>query len=359
VRVLLVGAPFFGLLFPVVPLAHAFRAAGHDVLLATCGSAAVEAAHAGFTVLDCAPDADVAGFFRFVGDKGPGAPGAVAFFGVAMAERLVEAGRRWRPDLVVHVPHALVGGLAATALGVPSVVHGLGWMHTPELMAQMGDGLLADCAHLGVTELAPPAAWLDIAPPSTRTVDATGRLDLRPVPYNGGGVLPEWLLTPPDRPRVVVTVGTVRPELPGGLRGLDWLADAGDLDAEFVLALGPAAARLTALPPNTRATGWVPLGALLATASAVVHHGGAGTTLTATVAGLPQLIFPGGADQPVNAEALARRGAALNVRSVTLADITRLLGDESLRTAARDVQAEVRTMPSPAQVANTLAELFG
>ncbi|MEK8174918.1 hypothetical protein NKH77_55195 [Streptomyces sp. M19] len=38
-RVLFVGPPFFGLLYPMVPLAHALRAGGHDVLVATCGAA--------------------------------------------------------------------------------------------------------------------------------------------------------------------------------------------------------------------------------------------------------------------------------------------------------------------------------
>ena len=57
-RVLFVVTPGVGHLFPMVPLAWALRAAGHEVLIATTGAGLV-AANAGLAVTDVAPDAHV------------------------------------------------------------------------------------------------------------------------------------------------------------------------------------------------------------------------------------------------------------------------------------------------------------
>lgn len=100
----------------------------------------------------------------------------------------------------------------------------------------------------------------------------------------------------PGRPRIGLTLGTVLPMM-GGLGGLSALLDAaGKIDAEFVLALGKIdAAGLPAPPDNVRVcVEWIPLGWLLRTCVAAVHHGGAGTTLTTMDAGIPQLVLPHG-----------------------------------------------------------------
>ena len=69
----------------------------------------------------------------------------------------------------------------------------------------------------------------------------------------------------------------------GALTSFIKLVDAAmHLDAEFVLALGDAdPSPLGELPDNARVAGWVPLSALLPTCVVLVHHGGAGLTLTA------------------------------------------------------------------------------
>jgi UDP:flavonoid glycosyltransferase YjiC (YdhE family) len=67
------------------------------------------------------------------------------------------------------------------------------------------------------------------------------------------------------------------------------------------------------LPPNVRTTGWLPFPPVFAAADAVIHHGGAGTLLTALAAGMPQLVVPGAGDRTVNAGLVAARGAGLAV----------------------------------------------
>ena len=52
------------------------------------------------------------------------------------------------------------------------------------------------------------------------------------------------------------------------------------------------------------------MGVFLNGADGFIHHGGAGNTLTALHAGIPQIVFGQGADRPVNARALLPNAAA-------------------------------------------------
>src|SRR5437879_1013967 len=117
-RVLFTTSPGIGHVFPTVPLAYAFRAAGHQVLLATTGHAAAAGANAGLAVYDVAPDVDMGGvFMNFRSRFGPDVPqvrpdnvdDALRFvaqlFGHVsdvMADGTVRLAQSWRPDLVVY-----------------------------------------------------------------------------------------------------------------------------------------------------------------------------------------------------------------------------------------------------------------
>jgi rhamnosyltransferase subunit B len=57
----------------------------------------------------------------------------------------------------------------------------------------------------------------------------------------------------------------------------------------------------TGLPPSVFHCGYAPFGLLLPRASALVHHGGIGTTAQGLRAGLPQVLTPLGFDQFDNA----------------------------------------------------------
>jgi len=64
------------------------------------------------------------------------------------------------------------------------------------------------------------------------------------------------------------------------------------------------------LPANVRHFEFVPFSQLLPHASAIVHHGGIGTTSQALQAAVPQLIMPMAFDQPDNAHRLKKLGVA-------------------------------------------------
>ncbi|MFK4102540.1 nucleotide disphospho-sugar-binding domain-containing protein [Streptomyces sp. NPDC019531] len=376
-RVLFAGPPFFGLLYPMVPLAHALRAAGHEVLVATCGAAVGHAEHAGLIAVDCAPgidpDALYARMEKAKGDRRPPGPGergeapkgsrggGFSFFSDEMADRMVELADSWRPDLVVHTPLGVAGQLVAARAGIPSVLHAVGFGHTSAHVHMINNTLAPAYERHGLPGPAPVAAWLDIAPPSMSTTAEPRRWFMRYVPYNGGGRLPDWLTADRSQPRITVTLGTVRPVV-DGVSPVKWVVDAArGTDAEFVLALGGGdLSDLGELPGNVRPVDWMPLGALLSHSDAVVHHGGSGTTLTALDAGLPQIVLGEGADRPANAAAVRERGCGLvpdGPADLTTELIDRLLTDEELRTAARDTAREMASMPSPAETVQRLVEL--
>jgi len=373
-RVLLVGPPFFGLLYPLIPLGHGLKAAGHEVLVATCGAAVGHTERAGLIAVDCAPgidpDALYAEMERNRGDRRPPAPGergtqpkggGFSFFSAEMADRMVALAEDWRPDLVVHTPLGTAGQLAAARIRVPSVLHAVGFGHTSAHVGMMNNALAPTYARHGLDGPAPVAAWLDVTPPSMSVTAESRRWFMRYVPYNGGGTLPDWLPGPRNRPRVAVTLGTVRPVL-DGVAPMKWVVDAArETDAEFVLALGGGdLADLGQLPDNVRPVDWIPLNLLLAHSDAVIHHGGSGTTLTALDSGLPQIVLGEGADRPANAAAVRARGCGLvpdGTDDLTPALVDRLLTDGSLRTAARDVAREMASTPSPGETVQRLAEL--
>ena len=95
----------------------------------------------------------------------------------------------------------------------------------------------------------------------------------------------------------------------------------------------------------------------------VVSHAGSGTVLGTLALGMPQLCLPQGADQFLNASAVAAAGAGL---ALTPADATveavahavgPLLEDDSYRQAARQVAASIQSMPSADDVAGVLETL--
>ncbi len=60
-RILFIGPPLYGLLYPLISLAQAFRVIGHDVVISSAGKFANKAAEAGLVVFDAVP------WFRFRG----------------------------------------------------------------------------------------------------------------------------------------------------------------------------------------------------------------------------------------------------------------------------------------------------
>lgn len=365
-RILVTAFAERGHVLPAVSAAWAARLAGHDVLVATAGRNLDSVTGAGLPAADATPglpfDRTVR---RLMADASSGrlsVPDVFTRLNDLMADGMVRIADAWRPDLVVHTPQQLCGPLVAERLGVPAVMLMISAGATAHDVSAMYPGVRATFARHGLTEgPSGPTAVLDPFPHSVVGGPPRGE-PVRILPCHGGGVLPEWLFATRTRPRICVTLGTLVPHLigTGALRGL--VAAAADVNAEFVLALdGTSAGKLGRLPGNVRITEWIPLGALLDTCSAIVHHGGAGTALSALVAGLPQLVIPHAADQPANAARLSARGLATTLRPddvtpvVARAALDQLLGDTGMRRAAAEVRAEIADLPTMTEALHGVA----
>lgn len=368
-RVMISTSPGVGHIYPTVPMAWALRAAGHDVIVATGGNHDL-AAKAGLQAVDAAPGVDFRavfeGFFTQEMGQATRQPTDMDFAGRLFAtvsakvtDETVRLARTWRPDVVVFTPLQAAGPLAAQVVGVPAVQHTIGIGQTADMAALLAGHFTAEYDRFDVTPT-PPAAVLDVSPPSMRP-DTAATWPMRFVPYNGGAVLPPWVLQPHDRPLVTVTLGSVVPRMAGMGVLKPFVEAAGAADADFVITLGGAdAAVFGTPPPNVRLLDWVPFNALFAASDAVIHHGGAGTTLTALDAGLPQLVLPQGADQFINAAAVAKSGAGAVVddpRQLDAERIAELLADTPMREAAQRVSAEMAGQPAPADLVSRIIEL--
>jgi UDP:flavonoid glycosyltransferase YjiC (YdhE family) len=370
-RVLFSSTSGYGHVIPMLPLAHAFRAAGHDVLWATAAQAMPLVTASGTEAVGSGASGDEEAALRAAvrtrGEQMAG-PARAAFvfprmFGEAltppMAADLVRIARDWEPDLLIHEQAELAAPLAATLLAVPSVTHSFGTA-VPVGALDESATLLAGLwrAHgLEVPQYAGcyRAGYLDICPPSVQTMPVDHIRKVQPLRPVDAGLVPA-----PAEPLVYVTMGTVqqRPEL---LR--DVVAGVAALPVRVLVALGPQTdpALLGEQPGHVQVESWVDQTKVLGRSTAVVSHGGSGTFLGALACGLPQLCLPQGADQFRNSEGGERAGASLTLQpeEVTAASVRaaveRLLSDPDLRAGAQRVGAEIAAMPGPETVVPLLA----
>lgn len=115
------------------------------------------------------------------------------------------------------------------------------------------------------------------------------------------------------------------------------------------LVLGPAA--IEADGDVVATADFVPMDQVASRSCLVVHHGGPGTTLAALRAGVPALAIPQFLDQPLNAAAVAARGAGVAVSPSTLAelDVSALIeAATACRPAAELLGRRIADDPDPA-----------
>ncbi|MFC4116902.1 nucleotide disphospho-sugar-binding domain-containing protein [Nonomuraea zeae] len=292
----------------------------------------------------------------------------------AMADDLAAFTRSWRPDLVIADPTALVAPLVTEPEGIPLVRHLFG----PDVSRHIGfpgaglpperwPGELVELyKRFGVLPRADYAVHTVDPCPARLQVPVPARLPVRCVPYNGPGVLPGWLHDPPGRPRVCVSWSTTTAvpglQSPDRSKVADMLRVLAGLDVEAVVTVRDGAAFAREHGDAVRAVENLPLNLLLPTCDAIVHHGGAGTMLTAAYHGVPQVIVAPVPDQSFNADLLADTGAGVSLKAESAdagdieSGVAKVLFDDRTRDAAALLRQEMLAQPSPAQVVTTLEE---
>ena len=360
-RALFVANPMVGHVLPLVPLATAFRDAGHGVVFATAGEGVDAARKAGLDARDVAPGLKVERVLlgamlrrprmmrrELAGEGGTDVVGHLfAPLNGRLAEATLALAADWRPDLVLHEGLAPVGSLAAAHRGVPSVLVDALLFDGRELFA-------AVARQLDGRAIPQPAEAVVAAPPSL-----VGARRGRPMRYvaAGRGEVPDRLTRAGRRPLILVSRSTVADPRPDRMMTRVIEAAAG-ADVDVVLVRPDSRAARRPLPPNVTTTDWLPFADVLPHVAGVVHHGGAGTLMAALAAGVPQVVVPGAGDRTVHARLVADRGAGLAVPApdITAETLERLVSDPGLKAAAAEVAAEIAAMPPPADLVEPLLD---
>jgi MGT family glycosyltransferase len=169
-----------------------------------------------------------------------------------------------------------------------------------------------------------------------------------------------WLDEGGGRPAVLVSLGTI--DGPAGERFFRVAADAvRDLDVRAVFVAPPGT--VPDPPPNVLVREHVPQLTLLKRMSAVVSHGGHNTVCEALAGGLPLVVAPIRADQPVIARQVEAAGAGITVRygraraGELRSALAAVLEQDAYREAAARVSESFAAAGGAAHAADRLEKL--
>jgi UDP:flavonoid glycosyltransferase YjiC (YdhE family) len=368
VRLLFTFAGGSGHLEPLVPLARAAEAAGHTVALAGRPWMVPKAEALGFAAFAAGSDTGLAprrrplaalDVEREILAIGPGFGGRVAR---ERAADLLPLCGGWRPDLLVceeldfgamvvaerlALRHATVLVSAAGSLVRSAVVAA----PLDEVRAAHGlppdPGLASLARHLVLSPF--PPSLRDPAFPLPAPAHA-----FRALAGPADGASPAWLAELGSGPLVYFTLGTVFNVESGDLFGRV-LAGLRELPIRVAVTVGRDVdpAELGTQPRHVRVERFVPQASLLPHCAAVVSHGGSGSVLGALAHGVPMVLIPMGADQPLNAGRCEALGVArvLDARTATPAEVreavSAVLEDPGPRRAALRLRDEIAALPGP------------
>ncbi|HET9648328.1 MAG TPA: glycosyltransferase [Microlunatus sp.] len=292
----------------------------------------------------------------------------IARLGPARARDLTTIAREWSADLMVSDDVDYGAVVSAEAVGVPhisEVVSAAGGLAAPELIAGPLEELRATAglaAENGLLMLQ-RSLKLNQFPPALRgpAVPLIGRV----MNYRSGPVPPQPSAS--DSGRAYVTLGTIFNTESGDLlaRMTSSVASCPWGVSSVLVATGEHVnpSELGPQPGTVTVHRFVRQREALAACSVVVCHGGSGTVLDALRYGLPMILLPLGADQPLNAARCRDLGCAVVLRAdqATSADITdavsEVMTDVSYRDAARQMQTELRRLPSIGAIIPVLERL--
>lgn len=374
-RILFASTRGAGHVGPLMPFAHACVAAGHEVRVAVAPSAAHHVRRAGLphVALDEPDEAVMAPVWDKVRATPRDRQGPIVIREVFAGEfarsalpRMLEIARRWRPDVIVRETTEYAGALAADAVGVPSAEVGCFLMGRVPVEVDLDEPL----GRLRAAHGLPPRGerdepFLTLAPRSLEAqhqpeLPRTHRFRARRIPPRP---LPDWWHGTAE-PLVYVSFGSAAAAngfFPDTYR--EAAQALGGLPVRVLMTLGTEVdpADLGPVPDNVHVEPWVPQGAVMAHAAAMVGHGGSGSTLAALAAGIPLAVLPLFADQPENADRVSELGAGLRVggTATLAAAVIELLEDPFYRVNARSVAAEIAALPPVTEAVARLEALEG
>jgi UDP:flavonoid glycosyltransferase YjiC (YdhE family) len=290
------------------------------------------------------------------------------------ADEILAFSARWHPDLIacdevdfgsmiaaerLALPYASVLVIAAGSLVRKDVIceplHRLRAAHglPPDPELEMLSRYLV---------LSPfPPSYRDPAfplPPTAHTI--------RPLVLdsNVDDAVPPWLADLNDKPLVYFTLGTEF-NLESGDLFSRVLAGLSDLPINLVVTVGRQIDPIEfgPQPANVHIERYIPQSLLLPRCSVSVSHGGSGSVMGALRYGVPMVLIPMGADQPLNGERCAALGVArvLDPIEATSGDVREsvvaVLTETTYRLEAERIRAEIAALPGPEYAAELLERL--
>ena len=296
---------------------------------------------------------------------------------------LLDIIRDWQPHVVVREPSEFAGCVAAERAGIPHATYQIGaqtvfFMRGAErplnrLLASVGlpagtPGKPTDILYRYLVLYPRPSSLWNPEVPVPDTMHV-----FRYTGFNQSGneALPEWVGQDGEleqRPTVYATLGTLFNERTDILSAI--LEGLREEPINLILTVGRNRDPLEfgEQPPHVHVERYIPQDLLLPLCDLVVTHGGSGTMMDALSLGLPMVVIPIAADQPVNAQLCAKSGVgrvvttegrtehelAQEIRSATQ-DVLR---DPAYRENAQRLRKEIEELPGleyPAALLETLA----
>lgn len=382
-RILFTSHPLDGHFYPLVPLARAAKAAGHSVAFAVPPDFAQKIERVGLTAIPCGPEwgteplasvyaksIELEDIKFFVSEL---------YVGVAaktFAPALLDIIQDWRADAIVADPTEFGSWVAAERAGIPRLFN-LWGLVIPEafLLALAG----ASLAELRASFDLPPDPELETLagaekllfgprgyqPPEVELSNSVHFFRPEVFDQSGDEGLPNWVLELPSRPTVYVTFGTVFNDHSKLLNTiLEGLAGE-DLNVVVTVGRNQDPARFSGLAPNIRIERYIPQSLLLPHCDAVVSHAGYGTVMGSLVHGLPSVLVPITADQPMHARRCAEIGSAIALDRDSLTaehvrDATHsVLHDSSYRKRAQLLADEIAELPDSAAAVALIERTVG
>ncbi|MBC8163520.1 MAG: glycosyltransferase family 1 protein [Roseiflexaceae bacterium] len=377
-RILCTFAGGSGHLEPLIPIARAAEAAGHDLAFVGRPWMLPKAAALGFAAFAAGSDVGLTPLRRPLAEVDLARE--IQAIGRGFGRRV--AGERaadmlplcatWQPDLLVCEEMDFGAMIAAERLALPHatvLVIAAGGFVRPDVVAAPLNAVRATHGLPPDPELAMLGRQLTLVPfpPSYRYPNLA--LPARTHPFRSHALdpldaAPAWIAGLPDVPTVYFTLGTVFNVESGDLFQRV-LAGLRDLPINLVVTVGRDIdpAEFGPQPTNVYIERYIPQSVLLPHCRLVVSHGGSGSVIGALAHGLPMVLIPMGADQPLNAARCEVLSIAQTLDAVAATPamvreaVTTVLANPSYQQAAERLRDEIAALPGPEHVVRLLEQL--
>lgn len=367
-----------GHFLPLVPIAHAVEIAGHTISFVSHVSMSPTVKAHGFECLSFGtannhkPEKKPLLAVDMQHEEDVLRRHFVRKAGRTHATEIISICSEWKPDIIVCDEVNFGAMIAAEYLGIPHatvIVIAAGSFIRPDVVGEALDEVRAEFGLAPDPSLKMLSRYLVLSP-----VPRSYREPAFPYPATTHFIQPfisnleaEYSIIDGQKesPIVYFTLGTVF-NLESGDLFSRVITGLRDLPIKLIVTVGKYIdpEEFGTQPDNVLIIRYIPQENILPHCDLVVSHAGSGSVIAALAYGLPMLLIPMGADQPLNATRCETLGVAKVLDAVKaspemIQDAARnILNTESYRIAVQRIQDEIATMP-PVSSAIALLEQLG